>query len=627
VSIRTKVILPYLILTLIVAVTGVYVVTRLVANSLNERLTNQLLEAGRVLSDGMARQELKHIEVARLVANTQGLAEALQAGDEMELSRLVRPLAGGLDAEAIRLVDGTGREVLSLLTGSDGRVSAAPASGVVAGNPLVQGLLAGADPQAPPRRWLGQDPADLRYFYYTALPVAADDEIVGVVVIGSSLETILPYLKSVSLADIILYGQEGQAIATTMGAFSLDGDSAASLALPEGAYPSIIRSEQLVYGENFSSEGRWYSVARGPLRISDDRIAVFGVVLPLEFVITPGSASRNTYVFLFTAAMLAVVVIGYIISRLIINPLSSLVRTSQAIAGGDLDRRSGIRSADEIGTLASTFDEMTARLQERTAELEKTNRTLEQMDRTKTSFIDVSAHELRSPLTLVKGYAQMLISKTSSQPELEPLSRGILDGTERMSDIVNNMLDVTRIDSNALKLVPENVQLNSVFLRVEKTFRSSLKERNLSLHSEGLTGLPTIQVDPDLLYKVFYHLVMNAIKYTPDGGTIRILGSRQTDPLGRPEVELAVEDTGIGVAREYQEAIFEKFFQTGEVLLHSSGKTKFKGGGPGLGLAIARGIVNAHAGRIWIESPGQDEKELPGSRFIVRLPLGEESRS
>jgi signal transduction histidine kinase len=627
VSIRTKVILPYLILTLIVAVTGVYVVTRLVANSLNERLTNQLLEAGRVLSDGMARQELKHIEVARLVANTQGVAEALQAGDESELDRLVRPLAGGLDAEAIRLVDRNGREVLTLLTGSDGRVSGSSPSGVVTGNPLVQGLLAGADPQAPPRRWLGQDPADQRYFYYTALPVAIDDRVVGVVVVGSSLETILPYLKSVCLADIILYGGDGRAIATTMGAYSLDSGSAASLTLPDGTYETVIRSDGLVNGENFSSEGRWYSVARGPLRISNDRIAVFGVVLPLEYVITPGSASRNTYVFLYTAAMLAVVVIGYIISRLIINPLSSLVKTSQAIAGGDLDRRSGIRSADEIGTLASTFDEMTARLQERTAELEKINRTLEQMDRTKTSFIDVSAHELRSPLTLIKGYAQMLTSKTSAQPELKPLSDGILDGTERMSDIVNNMLDVTRIDSKTLKLVPENVQLNAIFQRVEKTFRSSLQERNLSLHGEGLSGLPSVPADPDLLYKVLYHLVMNAIKYTPDGGTVRILGSQQTGPQGRPEVELVVEDTGIGVAREHHEAIFEKFFQTGEVLLHSSGKTKFKGGGPGLGLAIARGIVEAHGGRIWVESAGHDEKNLPGSRFIVRLPLGEDDRS
>jgi signal transduction histidine kinase len=82
-----------------------------------------------------------------------------------------------------------------------------------------------------------------------------------------------------------------------------------------------------------------------------------------------------------------------------------------------------------------------------------------------------------------------------------------------------------------------------------------------------------------------------------------------------------VEDTGIGLADEHQELIFEKFFQTGEVMLHSSGKTKFKGGGPGLGLAIARGIVEAHQGRIWAESPGYNETTCPGSKFFVRLPI------
>jgi len=82
-----------------------------------------------------------------------------------------------------------------------------------------------------------------------------------------------------------------------------------------------------------------------------------------------------------------------------------------------------------------------------------------------------------------------------------------------------------------------------------------------------------------------------------------------------------VKDSGIGVDPQYQELIFEKFYQTGEVLLHSSGKTKFKGGGPGLGLAIARGVINAHQGRIWLESPGYDEETNPGTTVFVRLPI------
>src|SRR6185369_10439923 len=104
---------------------------------------------------------------------------------------------------------------------------------------------------------------------------------------------------------------------------------------------------------------------------------------------------------------------------------------------------SGIHGTDEIGILANSFDEMTGNLQERTVELQRTNDILEQMDRTKVSFIEVSAHELRTPLTLVKGYTQMLQQKANENPEMGALVAGILDGTERMNEIVNSMLDVS----------------------------------------------------------------------------------------------------------------------------------------------------------------------------------------
>jgi signal transduction histidine kinase len=92
-------------------------------------------------------------------------------------------------------------------------------------------------------------------------------------------------------------------------------------------------------------------------------------------------------------------------------------------------------------------------------------------------------------------------------------------------------------------------------------------------------------------------------------------------------VEISIQDTGIGIDPQNQELVFEKFYQTGEVLLHSSGKTKFKGGGPGLGLAIARGIVNAHGGRIWLQSPGHDEATNPGTTVYVRLPANGNSNA
>jgi len=621
VSIRWKVILPYLLLTLVVAVTGVYVVTRLVASSLTERLTNQLLQAGRVVSDGMARQELNHVAAARLVAYTRGVGEALRDGDRSQLAALAKPAAAGLGTDSLTLVDAAGEEVLNLSKGADGQLAETAAPSGLAEMSFVQQQLETADPSGLPTRALLKDPRDGRYFYYTALPVGLAGRMAGVVVVGTPLEEILPFLKSTALADLVVYADDGQAIATTLAGQAGGAEAMTVLSAPAEQIRAVTASGGIVHGANFALDGRWYSLARGSLRVANDRLGTFAVVLPLNFVLQSGSVSRNTYVLLFAAAMVAVVLVGYGISRLIINPLHALMRTSMAIAGGDLAQRSGIQSGDEIGVLASSFDEMTSRLQDRSAELERTNRILEQMDRTKVSFIDVSAHELRTPLTLVKGYAQMMQAKASGDPELGMLSQGILDGSERINEIVGSMLDVSRIDSNALKIVPEPVQMGLLMIRVRKTFQAALAERHITLHTEGLDALPLIDADPDLLYKVFYHLVMNAIKYTPDGGSITVSGRVLEEPADCPRVEITVADTGIGIDPQHHELVFEKFYQTGEVLLHSSGKTKFKGGGPGLGLAIARGVIEAHRGSIRVESPGYDERACPGSTFHVRLPL------
>jgi signal transduction histidine kinase len=318
-----------------------------------------------------------------------------------------------------------------------------------------------------------------------------------------------------------------------------------ALSLTPDEFTGIVTSDDLIQGENYTTDGRWYSLARGPLQVGGDRLGAFAVVLPLNFVLQAGAVSRNTYVGIFTIAMLAVVLIGLLISRMIINPLHSLVHTSKAIAGGDLDRRTGITSGDEIGALANTFDAMTENLQQRTIELEKSNRALEQMDKTKVSFITVSAHELRTPLTLIYGSAQLLELKARGNPELLSVAEGILKGAQRMNSVVNDMLDVSKIDSKLLEPYPAEVELEHLISKVQKGFKDDLEERKLRLETESLSSLPPIHADPDLLFKVFYHVIINAIKYTPDGGCIRINGSVERN--GTQRVEVVVSDTSIGI--------------------------------------------------------------------------------
>jgi len=622
-SIRLKVILPYLLLTVVVSVIGVYVVTRLVSKTVEERLTNQLLEAGRVVSDSFVRQEVRHVETARIIAYTSGLAEALADEDSQTVLTLARPAFSGLGLENLILISPQGHELVHLILDEKGELQRVEQDTGAGDSSIVTPFLISKNPEEPPRRALGVNLVNNQTYYYTSLPVGLNGKFSGVIVVGTSIRNILPFLKNTALADVIFYGGDGQAIGSTLGV----GDQHVLdlLSITKEEYEqSIVTKEKVVQGSNIEIGGRSYSVARGPLQVGNDRIGVFAVALSLDSVLEYGMATRTTYVILFTIVFLFVLGIGLVVTRLIIKPLFSLVNTSQAIAGGDLKQRTGIQTNDEIGTLANTFDEMTARLEQRTLELEQKNQILRNIDKTKTNFIQISAHELRTPLTLIMGYSQMLEQDAKNNPELMALAQGILEGSERMTTIVESMLDVSRIDSNTLFLRKTGLRLDLLIRKVNKGFEKAFEERDIKMTTDGLDELPLIPADPDLLQKVFYHIIMNAIKFTPDGGSITVSG-KYLNGSEPPQVEIAIHDTGIGIEPALQGLVFEKFNQSGDVLLHSSGRTKFKGGGPGLGLAIARGIVEAHGGQIRVESPGYNEQTCPGSTFFVSLPTGKQS--
>lgn len=294
-----------------------------------------------------------------------------------------------------------------------------------------------------------------------------------------------------------------------------------------------------------------------------------------------------------------------------------------AFAGQAAVALENARLYDEISHFNSQLEAMVA---QRTLELNKALEILARLDRTKSDFINVMAHELRTPITVISGYSQMLKQTSTSlnDPTMGMVAEGIVGGIERLQRIVNSILDITRIDNDLLGLTPEKVHLHNLVALVVEQLSGDVAERRLTLTTAVPASLPPVLADPDLLKKLFYALLLNAIKYTPDGGEVTVHGRvLPADPA--PEtpatIEITVRDTGIGIDPANHELIFEKFFQTGELALHSSGRSKFKGGGPGLGLAISRGIVEAHGGQIWVDSEGHDEERCPGSTFFVHLPL------
>jgi len=279
---------------------------------------------------------------------------------------------------------------------------------------------------------------------------------------------------------------------------------------------------------------------------------------------------------------------------------------------------------------ARLFDDLKARNVENerlNRELAAANRELSRLDQAKSDFINVASHELRTPLTRVRGYTDMLGEMLGDESLTSDMTlrmtAGISKAAQRLEEIVDTMFDISQIDTETLALDPKPTSVGQVVNQAMDTWIAALEERKQRLTTKGLAALPTVTADSKRLQQVFSHLIQNAIKYTPDGGRIyitgRVLGEGM--PLQDQSVEIVVADTGIGIAPEDQERVFEKFYRVGDVLLHSTGKTKFKGAGPGLGLTIARGILQAHGGRIWVESPGHNEDLCPGSQIYVVLPV------
>ncbi|GER81198.1 MAG: hypothetical protein JETCAE02_18610 [Anaerolineaceae bacterium] len=264
--------------------------------------------------------------------------------------------------------------------------------------------------------------------------------------------------------------------------------------------------------------------------------------------------------------------------------------------------------------------EMESRVSYFTNEIASVQQKLERLDRSKSNFISVAAHELKTPLTLIEGYTSMMSDASASpgqQGSMDLFLQGVRTGVQRLRQIVDDMIDVSLIDNNMLSLNSQPLWLSHILDLLHKNLEETLKERNIELEIRRFPGSQAwLYVDPERLYQAFLNLLTNAIKYTPDGGSVVVNG--RTLP---GFVEVTVADTGIGISPEDQALIFEKFGKLGRAELHSSSKIKFKGGGPGLGLSITRGIVEAHGGTIWVESEGYDESKCPGSTFHVLLPM------
>jgi signal transduction histidine kinase len=259
------------------------------------------------------------------------------------------------------------------------------------------------------------------------------------------------------------------------------------------------------------------------------------------------------------------------------------------------------------------------------ADLRQQNRRLEIMDRVKTDFITIASHELRTPLTQVKGYADILEAMNDEDSLTQDQTREIVShinrATRQLEQLISAMLDASQLDVDGMKLQFAQTRIEAVLRLAAEPMAGAMRERRIGLKLVNMHELPPIVADFQRLVQAFHNLIGNALKYTPDGGGITVTAEVAESSDNKQYLEVIVSDSGIGIDPQYHELIFEKFFRVGNPQLHSTGTTKFKGAGPGLGLSIAKGVIEAHGGRIWVESSGEDEVSFPGSRFHVILPV------
>jgi len=291
-----------------------------------------------------------------------------------------------------------------------------------------------------------------------------------------------------------------------------------------------------------------------------------------------------------------------------------------------------IESAEEKAEyLVEYSHRLVDRLEKKIRELETSNAELQRVDKLKTDFIIIAGHELRTPLTAIYGYAQILQSNPCIPGDTDDVGsprfivEKMADAICRLNQVVGDILNVSLIDANKLDLAMEPVFLKTLVHKAVQSITNTAPDRELTFEIEGLESLSPVMGDSKRLYQALWNVISNAVKYTPDGGHIRITGRQIEDTVTFAHV--AVQDSGIGIQPQDQEHIFDRFYMLHDTDLHLSSKTAFKGGGLGVGLTVARGIIQAHGGRIWAESEGRDEERLPGSTFHILLPLGEEKRA
>jgi histidine kinase len=290
------------------------------------------------------------------------------------------------------------------------------------------------------------------------------------------------------------------------------------------------------------------------------------------------------------ASVLAALLVSVLVSRRIVAPIQTLSIASQSIANGHYEERVPVTGSDETAQLAARFNQMATQL--------------EQVESMRRQLIGDVTHELRTPLASIKGYMEGLVDDVL--PPTPETFNQIHREADRLSRLVDDLQELSRVEAKAYTLDIHSIPVSNLVQATVKRLSPQATAKHIGLHSSLPADLPPVLADDDRITQVLVNLVANAIQYTPEEGEVTISARRQID-----EIRLSVKDTGVGIPSEHLANLFTRFYRV------DKSRSRSAGGGSGIGLTIAKHLVEAHGGRIWAESKGEDQ----GSTFSFSLPI------
>ena len=703
--VNTRITAPFLLITVVVAGLGVFIVTQLVSSSIAERLNNQLLSSTQAATNAMVELETAQLAALRALVFTDGIPGAISVNDVEIIAERTAPLVLNNQIDSLLVYDSAATPIYNI--GYE-RFSASLVNAPVPDNVEIAGIerVLRIDSDSLGDKFVDVVAVDSDYVFYVTAPVVNDDNfIVGAIAVGMRASYVLRRLTEQALANLIIYSDDGTILATSLrvdrAEINLSGDEQQALwneVQVVSPFRELILND-IPYRTLYSS-----------FEIRSEQIGILAVALQTDFVVDQISISRNAFIILFSVLFLLVLAIGIYVTRSIVSPINKLVDTTRAIQDGDLSRRAGLSQPDEIGELSLSFDNMAERLVARNQQvedlyshqLEETarrdailssitdavlvrgqrgevlmmnpsaqilfeelkphpdvlkqflevqwqpgklveprsvsfddkyysvlatpvytdeNRVLGQIivyrdisrlieaEKLKDEMILQLSHELRTPLSSVRGYVELLKLMNAQLMDTQSKSfiNKAMDQLMILERMVNQVIDVSAILSEEIELEVEIFDIAAVMEEVLEIHLPVARER---FQRFSVYRPPTpVQIDGDPLHMrdVIDHIVRNAISYTPEGGHISI----SLDYVDSQFIEIVLIDNGSGIANDEIELVFERLYRGRSA---DAGITDTRG--LGLGLFMSREIVEAHHGRISIDS-----EQNKGTIVTIELPI------